>query len=173
MTPTTATSAAADATATATAFPTNQQHKSLVLKSAILSRLLLLTLILIWRSLLTPYDTSAPLNPNCLKIAKDQNSDSAVVLFPKLASAIENGIVWDSVYFVRSAQCSAYEYEQSYAFLPLLPLFISFLSHTGSSHSQFPLSISSSSFFLNFHFDPCIFQICLHFGPCQYQIENS
>ncbi|XP_023874881.1 uncharacterized protein LOC111987393 isoform X2 [Quercus suber] len=118
------------AAATATAFPTNQQHKTLVLKSAILSRLLLLTLILIWRSLLTPYDTSAPLNPSCLKIAKDQNSDSAAVLFPKLASAIENGIVWDSVYFVRSAQCAAYEYEQSYAFLPLLPLFISFLSHT-------------------------------------------
>ena len=149
MTTTTATAA------TATAFPTNQQHKTLVLKSAILSRLLLLTLILIWRSLLTPYDTSAPLNPNCLKITKhqDSNSDSlpnTTVLFPKLASAIENGIVWDSVYFVRIAQCAAYEYEQSYAFLPLLPLFISFLSHTGSSYSQFPLSISSSSFFSTF-----------------------
>ncbi|KAL2344693.1 hypothetical protein Fmac_005978 [Flemingia macrophylla] len=31
------------------------------------------------------------------------------------------GVVWDSVHFVRIAECG-YEYEQSFAFLPLLPL---------------------------------------------------
>lgn len=104
-------------------------HQSKVLKSAILSRLLLLILILLWRTLLTPYDTSAPLNPSCL----DQPSPSPPPpppLLPALGSAIENGIVWDSVYFVRIAKCG-YEYEQSYAFLPLLPVCIFILSRTG------------------------------------------
>ncbi|KAL1810251.1 hypothetical protein ACET3Z_027241 [Daucus carota] len=38
-------------------------------------------------------------------------------------------IVWDSVYFVRIAQCG-YEYEQSYVFWPLLPFCIFVLSKT-------------------------------------------
>ncbi|KAF7827567.1 GPI mannosyltransferase 2 isoform X1 [Senna tora] len=57
------------------------------------------------------------------------NSSHQSLLWPSLGSAIENGIVWDSVYFVRIAQCG-YEYEQSYAFLPLLPICISFLSRS-------------------------------------------
>jgi phosphatidylinositol glycan class V len=104
-----------------------------VLRSAIHSRLLLLALTFIWRTLLAPYDTSAPLNPTslCLTHRHDPN---VPILFPSIASAIENGVVWDSVYFVRIAQCG-YEYEQSYAFLPLLPLAISFISRTGAGSS--------------------------------------
>lgn len=98
----------------------------LVLQYAIASRFLVLTLIVLWRSLLSPYDTSAAINPSCLN---SEISDDHV-LFPRIASALETSIVWDSVYFVRIAQCG-YEYEQSYAFLPLLPICISFMSRTG------------------------------------------
>ncbi|OMO80937.1 GPI mannosyltransferase 2-like protein [Corchorus capsularis] len=111
----------------APSIPKSKLHQNRVFKSAILSRLLLLILTVIWRTLLSPYDTSAPINPSCL----NDHSTSAPTppLFPSLGSAIENGVVWDSVYFVRIAQCG-YEYEQSYAFLPLLPICISILSRT-------------------------------------------
>ncbi|KAL6966273.1 hypothetical protein U1Q18_032056 [Sarracenia purpurea var. burkii] len=107
-------------------------HTRFILRSAIASRLLLIALILLWRSLLSPYDTSASINPSCLS-SSSPNSPSppaSSVLFPRIAMAIEGSIVWDSVYFVRIAQCG-YEYEQSYAFLPMLPLSISLLSRTG------------------------------------------
>ncbi|XVF29873.1 hypothetical protein REPUB_Repub16aG0007900 [Reevesia pubescens] len=100
-------------------------HQTKVLKSAILSRLLLFILTLLWRTLVSPYDTSTPLNPTCL----NHPSPPPPPLLPSVASAIENGIVWDSVYFVRIAQCG-YEYEQFYAFLPLLPACIFILSRT-------------------------------------------
>ncbi|KAG6683050.1 hypothetical protein I3842_13G173200 [Carya illinoinensis] len=103
----------------------SKRHQSLVLRSSILSRLLLLALTIVWRTLLTPYDTSALLNPSCLS----HHDDPPPILFPSVASAVERGVVWDSVYFLRIAHCG-YEYEQSYAFLPLLPLTISFLSRT-------------------------------------------
>lgn len=110
-------------------------HFPSILRSAIASRLLLLTLILLWRSLLTPYDTSASLKPTCL--SSDNSGDSRKpIRWPSIASAIEDSIVWDSVYFVRIAECG-YEYEQSYAFLPLLPICISLLSQT----SRFLLSV--------------------------------
>ncbi|XP_028752518.1 GPI mannosyltransferase 2 isoform X2 [Neltuma alba] len=105
---------------------------TIVLKSAILSRLLVFLLIIIFRLLVSPYDTSASLNPDCLTRSNTKpghESSCSNVLYPSLCSAIEDGIVWDSVYFVRIAQCG-YEYEQSYAFLPLLPICISFLSRT-------------------------------------------
>ncbi|KAK8664984.1 hypothetical protein V6N13_084751 [Hibiscus sabdariffa] len=100
-------------------------HASKVLKAAIFSRFLLLILTILWRSLLTPYDTSAPLNPTCLH----NPSSFPPPLLPSIASAIENGVVWDSVYFVRIAHCG-YEYEQYYAFLPLLPVCIFAFSRT-------------------------------------------
>ncbi|XP_038695242.1 GPI mannosyltransferase 2-like isoform X2 [Tripterygium wilfordii] len=102
-------------------------HQTLVLKSAIISRLIVLALIVLWRSLFSPYDTSATLNPSCL--IDSPSEPQRLPLLPGLASAVESCIVWDSVYFVRIAQCG-YEYEQSYAFLPLLPLCISLLSRT-------------------------------------------
>lgn len=100
-------------------------HEPLVLKSAIYSRILLITLIIFFRILASPYDTSASLNPPCLT-ATTTTTPNETHRSP-IASAIENGIIWDSVYFIRAAECG-YEYEQSYAFLPLLPLFISFFS---------------------------------------------
>ncbi|GAU38764.1 hypothetical protein TSUD_64950 [Trifolium subterraneum] len=101
----------------------NHDHKTVVLKSAIYSRILVLSLIIFFRTLASPYDTSAPLNPPCLTTTAPNDTHR----HSPIASAIENGIVWDSVYFIRSAQCD-YEYEQSYAFLPFLPLSISFLT---------------------------------------------
>ncbi|KAM7469494.1 hypothetical protein LguiA_007677 [Lonicera macranthoides] len=81
-----------------------------------------------------PYDTSASLNPNnCISSSSSSNGSSSHginIRFPRIASAIEESIVWDGVYFVRIAECGGYEYEQSYAFLPLLPISISFLSTT-------------------------------------------
>ncbi|XP_050368774.1 uncharacterized protein LOC126786857 [Argentina anserina] len=114
--------------------PTKPHHESTVINYAIRSRLLVISLIILWRTLLSPYDTSASINPTCLSqqhpnvvVVEDDQQSQEHVLFPKLASAVESSIVWDSVYFVRIAQCG-YEYEQSYAFFPLLPLCISLLS---------------------------------------------
>lgn len=121
-------------------------HICIILKTAVCSRLFLLALIIFWRSLFEPYDTSAPLNPNCLSL-ESQPADT--VLWPKIGAAIEGSIVWDAVYFVRIAQCG-YEYEQSYAFLPLLPICISFLSRTGLI-TYLIVSLSSFSIYIGIH----------------------
>nr|XP_043631649.1 GPI mannosyltransferase 2 isoform X2 [Erigeron canadensis] len=106
------------------------QNTKMILKTAIASRITLLALAIIWRSIATPYDTSASINPppDCLLAPTNHHHQS--ILFPRIATAIENGIVWDSVYFIRIAQCGGYEYEQTYAFLPLYPLCISLFSQT-------------------------------------------
>ncbi|GFP90646.1 GPI mannosyltransferase 2 [Phtheirospermum japonicum] len=96
-----------------------------LLRCAVASRLLVLSLIIIWRSLLSPYDTSASINPPCLSSSDPPPS----VVLPGVGSWIERSIVWDGVYFTRIAECG-YEYEQTYAFLPLLPLCLSLLSKT-------------------------------------------
>ncbi|KAM7473899.1 hypothetical protein LguiB_021142 [Lonicera macranthoides] len=89
---------------------------------------------ILWRNLLSPYDTSASLNPNnCISSSSSNNGSNSHginIRFPHIASAIEESIVWDGVYFVQIAQYGGYEYEQSYAFLPLLPISISLLSRT-------------------------------------------
>ncbi|KAL7139373.1 hypothetical protein ABFS83_09G046100 [Erythranthe nasuta] len=103
-------------------------HTRLLIRYAVASRLLILTLIIIWRSLLSPYDTSASINPQCLSSSNSSNPPPPA-LFPRVGSAIERSIVWDGVYFTRVAECG-YEYEQTYAFLPLLPLCASLLSKT-------------------------------------------
>ncbi|KAL8143267.1 hypothetical protein V2J09_016299 [Rumex salicifolius] len=99
-----------------------------VLRFAIGSRILLLTLIVFWRSILSSYDTSASINPNCI-CPNSSYLNPKDIVFPSVGSAIEQSIVWDSVYFVRVAECG-YEYEQTYAFLPLLPIIISLLSNS-------------------------------------------
>lgn len=142
----------------------NSDYERFVIVSAIASRLLLLFLIIFWRSLLSPYDTSASLNPACLIHPSSSSSPLAQqpVLFPGISSAIESSIVWDGVHFVRIAQCG-YEYEKSYAFLPLLPFCISLLSRTG-----FPITlVSLSSVLLSFrcligYFVDLIVSYCLH-----------
>lgn len=106
----------------------NDSSERTVIHIAIASRLLLLTLIIFWRSLVTPYDTSASINPNCLSSPIIQSN---YIKFPYIASVIQDSIVWDSVYFLRIAQCG-YEYEQFYAFWPLLPFCIKALSKTGA-----------------------------------------
>ncbi|XP_038983056.1 GPI mannosyltransferase 2 isoform X2 [Phoenix dactylifera] len=103
--------------------------EGLVLRRALLSRLLILTLILLWRLLFRPYDTSASLNPSCLSAAGGRSLSAGPILWPRIGAAIEASVVWDGVYFVRIAECG-YEYEQTYAFFPLLPLCISLLSRS-------------------------------------------
>lgn len=103
------------------------RKETVLIKYAIFSRLLVLFLTILWRSLLQPYDTSASLNPPCLY----HKEDSPPFLVANAASrSLENSVVWDSVYFLRITECG-YEYEQTYAFLPLLPFFISLFSRTG------------------------------------------
>ncbi|KAG9155695.1 hypothetical protein Leryth_003972 [Lithospermum erythrorhizon] len=98
-------------------------HSRVVVQYAIGSRVLIISLMILWRSIVSPYDTSASINPSCL--TTPLNNSNA----PRIGDAIERSIVWDGVYFVRIAQCG-YEYEQTYAFLPLLPIIISFMSRT-------------------------------------------
>ncbi|GAB2276370.1 hypothetical protein Dimus_011099 [Dionaea muscipula] len=111
-----------------------QNHTRRVLLCAIASRITLLSLMVMWRSLLSPYDTSASLNPICLSmnsshpVSVADRASAEQVLLPGIASFIEESIVWDSVYFIRIAECG-YEYEQSYAFLPLLPMSISLIAN--------------------------------------------
>ncbi|KAL3640486.1 hypothetical protein CASFOL_015454 [Castilleja foliolosa] len=99
-----------------------------LLHYAVASRIFVLSLIIIWRSLLSPYDTSASINPPCLSSSNSSNPPPPVLL-PGVGSSIERSIVWDGVYFLRIAECG-YEYEQTYAFLPLLPLCVSLISKT-------------------------------------------
>ena len=109
------------------------RRESILIRYAIFSRLLVLFLTVTWRSFLQPYDTSAALNPPCLhheEVTEESPPLNAV------SKTLENSVVWDSVYFVRISQCG-YEYEQTYAFLPLLPFFISLLSGTGDSFLSF------------------------------------
>lgn len=111
-----------------------------VLQLAVVSRILVLSLIVIWRCIATSYDTSSSLNPPCLSTTTKsiidphsplilENERQICGIWSQLGKAIEGSVVWDSVYYVRIAQCG-YEYEQPYAFLPLLPLCMRFLSKT-------------------------------------------
>ncbi|KAL0924614.1 hypothetical protein M5K25_005459 [Dendrobium thyrsiflorum] len=111
-----------------------QKSERLVLRLAIFSRFLLISLIITWRFIFPPYDSSAQLNPRCLSSSSTADGLSHLkeadqVLWPRAGAAIEGSVVWDSVYFVRIAECG-YEYEQTYAFLPLLPLSIFLLSRS-------------------------------------------
>ncbi|VAH36601.1 unnamed protein product [Triticum turgidum subsp. durum] len=99
-----------------------------IVRLATASRVLVLTLSLLARLLFRPYDTSASLHPPCLSSpsfppsASSSNSTAT-------ATAISSLAVWDGVHFARSAECG-YEYEQSFAFLPLLPASIALLSRS-------------------------------------------
>ena len=106
-----------------------------VMKIALGSRALLLLLMVLWRLLGRPYDTSASLDPPCLSaqhLPEDlvRGNNGGAPLWGWMATKIESSIVWDSVYYVRIAQCS-YEYEQTFAFLPVFPLALRLISKTG------------------------------------------
>ncbi|KAL5225099.1 hypothetical protein ABZP36_011738 [Zizania latifolia] len=86
-----------------------------VVRMAVASRALVLALSLLSRLLFRPYDTSASLHPPCLL---SSNHTAAAAADP--APSVSSLAVWDGVHFARAAECG-YEYEQSFAFLPLLP----------------------------------------------------
>jgi hypothetical protein len=52
-----------------------------------------------------------------------------------LGDAIEEVVMWDSVYYMRIAECG-YEYEQTHAFFPALPLLMHFMANTGECQSK-------------------------------------
>ncbi|WVZ90287.1 hypothetical protein U9M48_036597 [Paspalum notatum var. saurae] len=86
-----------------------------VVRVAAASRALVLALSILARLLFRPYDTSASLHPPCLSNPSVPSSPPT-----NLSAAISSLAVWDGVYFARPAECG-YEYEQSFAFLPILP----------------------------------------------------
>eukprot|EP00250_Pteridium_aquilinum_P015990 c22875_g1_i1 orf=90-1604(+) len=106
-----------------------------VIKLAFLSRVFLLALMLLWRVLGRPYDTSALLNLPCLSSASSQHllqpqgGGASLSFLSMLSQTLEKSIVWDGVYYVRIAECG-YEYEQTFAFLPVFPLCIRFIANT-------------------------------------------
>ncbi|KMZ69600.1 GPI mannosyltransferase [Zostera marina] len=97
-----------------------------VVRIAVISRIIMVAMILLWRFFLHPYDTSAYINPPCLSGVPQRSNPP---MWPHVGSVIEGSIVWDSVYFVRIAECG-YEYEQTYAFFPILPVLISLMSRS-------------------------------------------
>jgi phosphatidylinositol glycan class V len=99
-----------------------------IVRLAAVSRALVLALSLLARLLFRPYDTSASLHPPCLSSPSPSPHNSTAAA----AAAISSLAVWDGVHFARSAECG-YEYEQSFAFLPLLPASMALLSRTRKS----------------------------------------
>jgi phosphatidylinositol glycan class V len=91
---------------------------------ALCARLAHLALLLALDASLPDYDTSAPLRPihGCSPGAPGGDLAGAQPrgLLGALARSASGLAVWDSVYFLRLAECG-YEYEQFYAFFPLLP----------------------------------------------------
>ncbi|KAM0855607.1 hypothetical protein ACQ4PT_049672 [Festuca glaucescens] len=98
-----------------------------VVRLAAVSRALVLALSLLARLLFRPYDTSASLHPPCL--SSPSFPSPAPSYNSTAAAAISSLAIWDGVHFARSAECG-YEYEQSFAFLPLLPASMALLSRS-------------------------------------------
>ncbi|KAL6842118.1 hypothetical protein ACP4OV_028097 [Aristida adscensionis] len=94
-----------------------------VVRLAAASRALVLALSLLARLLFRPYDTSASLHPPCLSSSSSSSPADPV------SAAVSALAVWDGVHFARAAQCG-YEYEQSFAFLPLLPASLALLARS-------------------------------------------
>ncbi|XP_062204044.1 uncharacterized protein LOC133906227 [Phragmites australis] len=94
-----------------------------VVRLAAASRALVLALSLLARLLFRPYDTSASLHPPCLSSSPSFPDPTTV------SAAVSSLAVWDGVHFARAAECG-YEYEQSFAFLPLLPASLALLARS-------------------------------------------
>uniref|UniRef100_A0A0D9XZJ2 GPI mannosyltransferase 2 n=1 Tax=Leersia perrieri TaxID=77586 RepID=A0A0D9XZJ2_9ORYZ len=97
-----------------------------VIRLAAISRVLVLSLSLLSRLLFRPYDTSASLHPPCLLLLTPTSPNSTTVA---AADPFSSLAVWDGVHFLRAAECG-YEYEQSFAFLPLLPASLNLLARS-------------------------------------------
>lgn len=117
-----------------------------VLSLAVTSRVLVAALFILWRNVANPYDTSADLSLPCLsnpsfwashEVEALKQAQQQSLWGQRLGQAIQRTVVWDGVYYVRIAECG-YEYEQTFAFLPALPLLMRFLS--GTSEFSIPYS---------------------------------
>lgn len=92
------------------------------------SRILVLLLVALFKSMLPDFDRSASLRVPC---SHDQPPRLVTTLvsepsWPRAASALESLAVWDAVHFLQISECG-HEYENQHAFFPLLPLSIRFL----------------------------------------------
>lgn len=94
-----------------------------ILAVALSSRAFVVCLTICFHLLAASYDTSSELNTKCLS-NHSIHSEEAVE-----RGLLDGYITWDSVHFVRIAECG-YEYEQSFAFFPALPLMMRALSST-------------------------------------------
>lgn len=101
-----------------------------VLSAALVSRASVIILTICFHALATSYDTSSELDTDCLH--KDSSAAHRLWLESRdsvVTGPLDRYITWDSVHFVRIAQCG-YEFEQSFAFFPALPLLMRILSTT-------------------------------------------
>ncbi|KAK9156606.1 hypothetical protein Scep_003180 [Stephania cephalantha] len=112
-----------------------KHYTRVLVASRTIEAFLLLLLLLLLPLLQSGADTSLFISPSKLiKEAAHARPDNAEIpkfppISPSIGSAIESSIVWDGVYFARIAQCG-YEYEQTFAFLPLLPILMYLVAHT-------------------------------------------
>ncbi|KAH7441947.1 hypothetical protein KP509_03G063400 [Ceratopteris richardii] len=123
-----------------------------VITFAVLTRVFVFGLMVLWRVLGHPYDTSALLNLPCLD---PTSSTYFTPILPELSKMLEKFIVWDAVYYIRIAECG-YEYEQTFAFLPVFPLCIRFISRTVFyrliPYLGYRATLSLAGLILNFNF---------------------
>ncbi|KAL0048171.1 hypothetical protein WJX82_009179 [Trebouxia sp. C0006] len=106
---------------------------------AFLARLASFTISQIANRIAPDYDTSAGLHR--------LNCDSAdTVSVPLADSLFQSKVVWDSVFFNRIALCG-YEYEQFYAFFPLLPglMHVGMKSVQGINQGMLPDAVLASA----------------------------
>ncbi|GAQ81452.1 phosphatidylinositol glycan class V [Klebsormidium nitens] len=104
--------------------------KPSILSAALLSRATIVVFTVCFHSFADNYDTSSELDADCLHT----HSNLRQKLWLKSGTSPVTGpldryITWDAVHFVRIAKCG-YEFEQSFAFFPALPLVMRTLSTT-------------------------------------------
>jgi len=105
-----------------------------VLQVAVASRVLVLLLALLSDAAVQDYDTSARYDvPNtstrCELSDGDEKTPQKEPLAQALCQVLEDKLAWDSVHYLRIAQCG-YETEKSHAFFPLLPALMRALQAT-------------------------------------------
>ncbi len=93
-----------------------------VLVQALLSRIILILIAIIFGLLVEDYDTSTHL----------QLGNYLAPLDGVIFNTFGHLARWDSVYFLQIAE-KGYEYEQYHAFFPALPLAIKFVKNTGEA----------------------------------------
>ena len=90
---------------------------------AVLSRVVMLGLMLLFDQAVDDYDTSGGLSPDDGFVNLGGKSQLHKSSPSKTCAALNGVVTWDSVYFLRIAE-SGFEHEQTHAFFPLFPLVV-------------------------------------------------